>query len=90
VVEHVPSARRARLGDLKECKAVLAKLRDAGVLYGILRTDSFLVTEEHDGLTKVLIHAFSGSQRTNDADALDREMVSLENVLIQDRRLVHL
>ncbi|KAI9875361.1 MAG: hypothetical protein M1830_008579 [Pleopsidium flavum] len=68
--------RHAVIGDLSACRAVVSKLHDLGIVHGDLNKHNFLVFE-----SRVVLLDFETAVRSEDTDAMDRELRMLEQQL---------
>ncbi|KAK4031615.1 hypothetical protein C8A01DRAFT_41941 [Parachaetomium inaequale] len=84
MVEYMPDCRVAEAQDLEECKAVLRRLHQLGIVLGFLEPACFLVVDKTDGQKKVFLHGFGSASATEDQEEMDDEMRKLEAMFAKD------
>jgi predicted Ser/Thr protein kinase len=78
LMEYV-EGRHATISDLPACETLVRRLHGLGILHGDLNKHSFLVS---DG--RAVLIDFETAQRSEDSEAMEREMKSLEGQLLDE------
>ncbi|KAJ8070519.1 hypothetical protein OCU04_000893 [Sclerotinia nivalis] len=71
--------RHATISDLPACKAVLTRLHDLGILHNGLQRHKFLISE-----AGAVLLDFDTAQRSEDSEAMQKEMWELEDQLLNE------
>lgn len=87
LVEKVEGMREAGIEDLERCKAVLESFHALGMVHGNVNRNSFLVPVDDDGQVRLI--DFGWSQVSEDADAMRKEIESLQEALVDKSRRVY-